>query len=281
MRGALDTLAGMLTTGDADALACNWSALRFQHTALLRVTVIGRYAPATARKHLSALRGTLRAAWRLGQMDGEAYRKAVDLEAVKGETLPAGRMLADAEVTALLTACADDPSPAGIRDAAMIALWAVAGPRRSELVGLDLDDFDAETGGLTIRSGKGRKDREVYIDGGAKRAMLDWLAIRGPMAGALFIPVHQSGRMRLARLGPQAAYSILEKRAKLAGIADASPHDMRRTALSNLIEASDLSTAQKIAGHSSPVTTSRYDRRGERAKRKAAAAMDVAYQTPR
>ena len=54
-------------------------------------------------------------------------------KSVKVETEPAGRMLASWEISALLAACADDPTAAGVRDAAMIALWAVAGPRRAGL----------------------------------------------------------------------------------------------------------------------------------------------------
>jgi len=277
MRGALDNIARILTAGNADALTCNWAALRFQHTAAIRAQLIERYAPATARRHLSALRGTLKAAWRLGQIDSENYRRAVDLESVKGETLPAGRMLTSEEIAALMAACANDPSPAGARDSAMIALLVVAGPRRAEIVGLDVADYDADTGAVTIRHGKSSKERVVYVDNGAKDALDDWLGVRGPMDGPLFVPVHQSGRMRIARMTTQAVYNILGKRAREASIEDASPHDMRRTAISNLIEVTDLATAQKIAGHDDPKTTSRYDRRGERAKREVAARVSVPY----
>ncbi len=93
----------------------------------------------------------------------------------------------------------------------------------------------------------------------------------------MFTPVHQSGRIRIEQMTPQAAYNILAKRAEQAGVENVSPHDLRRTAISNLIDATDLSTAQKIAGHADPKTTARYDRRGERAKQAAAAKMKVDY----
>src|SRR5437868_6930439 len=41
MRGALDVIAALLSGGQADALTCNWAALRFQHTAALRAKLIG------------------------------------------------------------------------------------------------------------------------------------------------------------------------------------------------------------------------------------------------
>ena len=98
-----------------------------------------------------------------------------------------------------------------------------------------------------------------------------------PEMKPLFVPVHQSGRMRVARMTTQAVYNMLQKRAGQADIADVTPHDFRRTAISNLIDATDLATAQAIAGHADPKTTARYDRRGERKKQEAAALLTVAY----
>lgn len=281
MRGALNNVAELLTGGQCDALTIDWSKLRFQHVALVRSELLENYAASTVNKHLSAIRGTLKAAYRLRQISGDAYRRAIDVESVKVTTEATGRMLSSREVGALLAACDSDPSPAGTRDAAIIALWAVAGPRRAELVGLAVEDYNAENGAVKIRQGKGRKDRTVYVDNKAKQAMDDWLMIRGQIEGPLFVPVHQSGRMRITDLTAQAVYNILGKRAGQAGIMNVSPHDLRRTAISNLIDATDLSTAQKIAGHADPKTTARYDRRGERAKQVAAARMEVAYRGAR
>jgi site-specific recombinase XerD len=44
------------------------------------------------------------------------------------------------------------------------------GPRRSEVVALMLADYDRADGRLTIRSGKGKKDRTIYVQGRADRA---------------------------------------------------------------------------------------------------------------
>jgi site-specific recombinase XerD len=277
MRQALDTIAGLLT-GNADALACNWAAVRFQHTAAIRSKLAEEYAASTTNKFLSALRGTLKAAWQLGQMSAEDYHKAASVGGVKGETVPAGRELSGGEISALMQVCAQDPSPAGTRDAAIIALLYACGLRRAEVVALDLKDYDPETGQLVVR-GKRNKERYAYPINGAARAMADWLLFRGGEPGALFRAINKGGRIRKGVMTTQAIYNILRKRAEEAGVKEFSPHDLRRTFVSDLLDAgADIVTVSKMAGHASVQTTARYDRRPEEAKRKAANLLHVPYQ---
>lgn len=273
---SLEVIANMLT-GNPDILACNWAKLRYQHTQAIRSKLAEQYKPNTANRMLCALRGVLGSAFELEQMKAEHYQRAIRVKSVIGETLPAGRELSSGEISALLANCEKDTSPAGARDAALIALLYACGLRRAEVVSLNLEDYNAEKGTLRVL-GKRSKERICYLLNGGSRAMDDWLAIRGNAPGALFWRVLKSGRLVNQRLTTQAIYNMLVKRGGLAGVKDFSPHDFRRTFVSDLLDAgADIATVAKMAGHASVITTARYDRRPEQAKQKAAQLLHVPY----
>lgn len=274
MRGALDVVARIITGDDnATCLDVPWHELRYQHTQAIRAQLADRYAHSTANKILSAMRGTLKEAWRLGLMTADDYFTAASVEAVKGERLPPGRSLSQAEIAALLDTC--QPTPSGVRDAAIIAILYACGLRRGELVNLDLVDFDPHEGRLTVR-GKRNKERLVPVVNGARASLEDWLTVRGDAPGALFTGL--GNKQRGGRLTTQAIYAMLKRRADEAGIADFSPHDFRRTYIGDLLDLGvDIVTVQKLAGHASVETTGRYDRRPERIKQTAAKKIHVPY----
>ncbi len=292
MQAALNSIARLLGAREArkapegrrklgEEVTCftvDWSRLSYQHTQAIRAALVETHTPAGANKMLSALRGVLKEAWRLGQIDAETYQRAVDLKAVRGSSIPKGRALAPGEIDALLRACAADKTPAGRRDAALLAVLYGAGLRRAELVGLDMGDFDAASGALIIRAGKGHKDRVSYAENGAATYLADWLQARGAEPGPLFCPVNKGGRIALGRMTTQAVWNALAKRAKQAGVARFTPHDLRRSFISDLLDRTgDVSAVQKLAGHANVATTLRYDRRPEAAKRKASSLLHVPY----
>ena len=278
MKHALDTMAGLASGGKSDADSFPWAELKHQHVLALRSALAERYAPSTVNKALSALRQTLKAAWRLGQLSSEEYQRVADVPAVRGTALLRGRAVGANELRSLFAVCAADDSPAGRRDAAALALLYGAGLRRSEVVALDTEDFDIETGAVRVRGGKGRKDRVSYVSPNGRKAVEEWLKVRGAEPGAMMYPVNKAGRVTARRLSSQAVYNMLAKRARQAELEHFSPHDLRRTFVSDLLDAgADVSLVQQLAGHVNVSTTQKYDRRPEAAKRKAAGLLQVPF----
>ena len=276
MRQALDVIAFLLSDGNCDALTLDWAALRYKNTAALRSVLMERYAPATANKMLSALRRVLKEALRLELMDAQDYARAVDFPSIKTRKELRGRALNSGEIACLMQVCKSDRTPAGFRDAALIAILRGSGLRRREVVNLDLRDFDPSTGAMKVRSGKGGKDRTVYLPDSAIPVVEDWLNIRDRAVGPLLCHVNKGGRVVVRRLTAQAVLFLLQKRAREAGVASFSAHDFRRTFISDLLDAGvDIVTVQKLAGHSSTDMTAKYDRRGEETKRQAVQFLDI------
>jgi hypothetical protein len=152
--------------------------------------------------------------------------------------------------------------------------------RRAELVSLDRANFDAATSTLKV-IGKGNKQRSVYLTDGALDAVAAWLAVRGDDPGPLLYTVGKGGRVHPRRLTTSAVYDRLRFIARVAGTGDVSPHDLRRSFVSDLLDAGkDISTVAKLAGHAQIQTTARYDRRDEHAKRRAVAALYVPFHRP-
>ena len=278
MQQSLDAIASLITSGECDALTLNWAALRYQHTAAIRTALMQRFAPATANKMLCALRRVLKEALRLDLIDAQDYAKAVDFPSIKGQKKLRGRALSYDEIAALMNVCMADPILQGIRDAALIAILRGAGLRRAEVVDLDLRDFTASSGKLEVREGKGGKDRTVYLPSSAIAIVEDWLITRGSAPGPLLCPIRKGGQVERRRMSSQAVLLIVQKRATEAGVESFSPHDFRRTFCSDLLDTGvDIVTVQKLAGHASPVTTAKYDRRGEETKRKAVERLEIPY----
>ncbi|WP_460716835.1 tyrosine recombinase XerC [Nocardioides dilutus] len=154
---------------------------------------------------------------------------------------------------------ADDGSPAGLRDVAMLELLYATGIRVGELVGLDLDDLDRERDLVRVL-GKGRKERSVPYGRPARRALDAWLATGRPAlrtAGsgpALFLGA------RGGRIDQRAVRTIVHRRvADVPGAPDIGPHGLRHTAATHLLEGgADLRSVQELLGHASLATTQLY-----------------------
>ena len=283
LQRALDRAAEILTGGcTTNALAVNWAQLRYQHVAALRAALIDQDAkPGTINHLLSALRGVIKEAFNLELIDADTMARIVNIKSVSVSNLPAGRHVDLGDMRRLFDTCTSNDTVVGARDAALLGLLYGCGLRRSEVVALQLTDYDSRSGAVTVRQGKGRKERVVYAPTGGRAAVDAWLARRGDWQGALLAPVTKGGKIQHRAISAQAVMHRLRFLADKAGISRFSPHDLRRSFVGELLDAgADISSVQQLAGHSNVSTTQRYDRRPEEAKRRAAELMHVPYSAP-
>lgn len=286
MRRALDLVAGLLlpnpdgTPGVVDGTGIAWHAVRYEHLAAVRASLKERYHPRTTNKILCACRGVLKEAWHLRQISGDDYQLVRSVKGVTIHTVPDGLMLTGGDLRALVAVCKEDERPRGARDAAVFAVLH-AGLRRAEVVALDVEHF-AMDGTLTVRRGKGNKDRICYLAPGGIGAMQAWLVRRGTAEGPLFLPINRGGRLVPRRLTPQAVLQIVATRSGQAkvqlGPRPPSPHRFRRHFVAELLDAGvDLNTAKELAGHARIETTVGYDHRGEAPKKRAVSLLHFPY----
>jgi site-specific recombinase XerD len=277
MLSQLRKVARILGAPDIDAV--NWATLNAANVrAIVSRLTAENLAPASIATALNALKGVARACWERGTLDTETYQRIRSIRPPAGSRLPAGRDIDAGERLALMQTTARDRTPAGVRDAAILAMLIATGMRRAELCALRMGDVDLETGRLRI-IGKGDKERTAYLRNGALRYLRDWLSVRGDGPGPIFCRINKAGRIFPDQpLSTTAMHKIITKRAAEAGLRDISPHDFRRTYAGELLDAGqDIATVAALLGHAKVETTARYDRRGERAKEAAAACISVPY----
>lgn len=249
---ALDRMAALVSGGRCSARSCPWHLIRYPHALALRAVLSARYQPATTNRHLSALRGVVRECWRLGQIPMEIRAQVEDVPGVKSSTVLAGRSLEDYEVARLRR-------HATPKDLAVLALLYLGGLRRSEAAAVTCDDVTTESDGVwvLVREGKGGRERRIPLSGWGARAVREQAA--------------RKGWGPLLALSDRGIYEALYRLTRRAGLANVTPHDLRRTMVSRALDnGADLAAVARMVGHSSPRTTMRYDRRGDRSLRQIA-----------
>lgn len=247
----------------------DWSMLRMQIVQVILTKASRKYAPATANNILAAFKGVARALWMHKVLSHEEYEFICCVKPARGVRLPKGRALQNEEIDILFAAIdkmAANPYKLlrAHRDAAIFAVLIECGLRRSECAELDFDDvhLDEAEPYLDI-IGKGNKERICYLPPHACERMRTWVADRGDMPGPCFYRVNKYGDPVEEGMTSQRIYSIVKEWQQETGLKIMTPHDMRRTYASALLENGvDLDTVKDMMGHSSVVTTSRYDKRG-------------------
>jgi integrase/recombinase XerD len=157
----------------------------------------------------------------------------------------------------------DDPDPRVLRDRALLEFLYGTGARISEATGLDVDDLDhLARDPAVLLTGKGGKQRYVPVGSYAVRA-LDAYLVRGRPALAGKAARKQSPAVFLnargGRLTRQGAWGILREAAIRSGESDVSPHTLRHSFATHLLDGgADIRVVQELLGHASVTTTQVY-----------------------
>ncbi len=103
------------------------------------------------------------------------------------------------------------------------------------------------------------------------KAIRAWVKVSANEAeNALFSRIQRNGKTATQPLTTTGLTGILAELQQTAGIARFTPHDMRRTFITRLLEQGvDINTVRQLAGHSNISTTTRYDYRDDDMKAKA------------
>ena len=207
-------------------------------------------APTSVARAVSAARGL----FRFLMLDGHIKRHPTeDLDTPQRFAyLP--QFLTEEEINQLFSA-PDIATEEGVRDRALLEVMYAAGLRVSELITLKQADVDVHAG-LVVCHGKGSKERRVPIGKSAIHWVQQYSAIKAgygrPTAPNMFVN-------RGKPLTRQFAWAMIKRYAAKAGVKDMSPHTLRHSFATHLLQhGADSRSVQALLGHSDISTTQIY-----------------------
>ncbi|GLW12265.1 tyrosine recombinase XerD [Microtetraspora sp. NBRC 13810] len=210
-------------------------------------------AAGSAARAVSAVRGLHRFALREGVA---GHDPAHEVRPPRGlRRLPKAISVDEAE--RLIAAAGPDGAPLTLRNRALLELLYGTGARISEAVGLVVDDLEPEQ---VLLRGKGGRSRIVPLGRYARKALDAYLVRARPVLSA-----HGRGtpavflNARGGRLTRQGAWEVLQAAAERAGLAGVSPHMLRHSFATHLLDGgADVRVVQELLGHASVTTTQVY-----------------------
>lgn len=247
----------------------------YQTACQIKVELIQHGSSAkSVNRAMSAIRNVVKVGVIMGLVP---ENQLIQLSAIKLEKTSQhqGNPLNATQVSTLFNHLAKRTSIIDVRNQAIFALLLGAGLRRSELVSLKLNDLALSESHLVVQKGKGNKRRTAFLPKWCIEHIHTWLMLRGHDAGYLFNPVNKSNRINLTRdITTESVYLLVRHTAKHVGLGNVSPHDLRRTYITRLLEQNiDLNTVRLMAGHEDISTTVVYDKRDNKVMQQAASAL--------
>ena len=208
-------------------------------------------SPNSVSRITSAVRGF----YKFLLIDGHLKKNpAEDLDTPqKGFYLP--NFLNQAEIENLLSA-PDVSQEIGLRDRAILELMYACGLRVSEAVDLRVSDIELDSGILTCK-GKGNKTRKIPIGTSAVEWLKSYLVLRRRKEN---IEINNLFVSSLGKpLNRQIIYKFIKEYAEKAGLQDVSPHTLRHSFATHLIQnRADVRSVQQMLGHADISTTQIY-----------------------
>ena len=197
------------------------------------------------------------------------------------------RPLTVPELRTMLQGLGTDPG--GCRDRALLLLGFASALRRSELVGLNVDDITGGADGLTLHLRRSKTDQEgagrtLGIPFGSNpatcpvRAWRAWLEVSGITEGAAFRAVDRHGRLGPTRLSAPAVALVLKRHAARAGLdpGEVAGHSLRAGLATSAAAAGvPERVIAEQTGHKGTAMLRRYIREGSLFRENAAGAVGL------
>ena len=214
----------------------------------------------TINQQLAAVRRLAHEAADSGLLSPELAAGISRVKGVKQLGFRSGNWLSAEESSEVLN-CARGNSMRAKRDYAMLALLFGCGFRRSELVGLELDEIQMRQGHWAVVDliGKGGHIRTVPIPQWVKAALDQWVVAARVTEGRIFRAVARAGKVWGKGISQNVVWYVVKGCCERAGLEHIAPHDLRRTC-AKLCHSSggELEQIQFLLGHASVQTTERY-----------------------
>jgi len=212
-----------------------------------------RLSPVSVRRKLAAVRSLFQFLAKNGSVPTNIARLVRTPKAPQRlPTVPSAE-----QTNELINAVAADrlERPFPERDRLIFELLYGCGLRISELVGLNLDDFDLREQWIRVR-GKGRKERQVPYGSTAAAALEKYLEVRVIKPRDRALLANHLG----TRLSDRGARGIVKLYARLiSGDASLHPHSLRHAFATHLLaDGADLRAIQELLGHARLATTQKY-----------------------
>src|SRR5579863_5683689 len=242
---------------------CSEPRLAFNRIVVVRYRIYlesRRLAANTINQQLAAVRRLAHEAADSGLLSPELAAGISRVKGVKQLGFRAGNWLSAEQSSEVLRHALGETMRAK-RDFAMLAMLFGCGFRRSELVGLELDEIQMRQGHWAVVDliGKGGHIRTVPILEWVKAALDQWTRAAGVMEGRIFRAVARAGKVWGKGISQNVVWYVVKSCCERAGLEHIAPHDLRRTC-AKLCHSSggELEQIQFLLGHASVQTTERY-----------------------